>query len=309
LRNQIHGGINFMRKALMLVLLLLSSGLFLYGCGSGGSNNPVATNPGGGSQPSSANAFTLNLADGVNSLAGLTIAGVTPPATDVRVVIRQFAVVTSTIEVCQYDDNDNVIAGTCVNVPVTNNTEVYRDIQDVAYPATGSSVQVGIPAGTYTLDVITSKLESGNHSIVKYGQIPNVVVAPGGSASVIMKTVNDVLHMTVADSVTSKGTFYVTLNNALPFSPNYKMTMSYNDGIDPISTTTLNSTTSSCTFTAPASFIAGTISLQGQFTLNPSFLNRFESPTLWTRLFPNAAYGEQVTSTLNPLIAVTVPVN
>jgi hypothetical protein len=298
-----------MRKVLILVLLLLSSGLFLYSCGSGGSNNPVATNPGVGSQPSTANGFTLNLADGVNSRAGVTIAGTTPAATDVRVVIRQFAVVTSTIEVCQYDDNDNVIDGSCVNVPVTNSTEVYRDIQDVPYPATGSSVQVGIPAGTYTLDVITSKVESGNHSIVKYGQIPNVIVAPGGSASVIMKTVNDILQMTVADSVTSKGTFNVTLNNALPFSPSYKMTMSYNDGVNPISTTTVNSTTNTCTFTAPASFYAGTISLQGQFTLNQSLLNRFESPTLWTRLFPNAAYGEQVYSTLNPLIAVSVPVN
>jgi hypothetical protein len=300
-----------MRKALMLVLLLLSSGLFLYGCGSGGSSNPVATNPGGGSQPNSGSSFTLNLADGVKSqsLAGFTIAGTTPPATDVRVVIRQFAPVTTISYVCQYDENDNLLPDTCVNVNVITNTEVYRDIQDVPYPATGSSVQVGIPAGTYTLDIITSKLESGNHSIVKYGQIPNVIVAPGGSATVNMKTVNDILQMTVADSVTSKGTFNVTLNNALPFSPNYKMTMTYNDGVNPISSTVVNSATNSDTFTAPASFIAGTISLQGQFTLSPSLLNRFESPTLWTRLFPNAAYSEQVYSTLNPLIAVTVPVN
>jgi hypothetical protein len=299
-----------MRKALMLVLLLLLSGLFLYGCGSGGSNNPISTNPGGEAQPISANSFTLNLADGVNSLVGFTIAGITPAATNVRVVIRQFAPVTTINYVCQYDENDELIPNSCVNVNVTTNTEVYRDIQDVPYPASGSSVQVGIPAGTYSLDVITSKLESGNHSIVKYGQIPNLIVAPGGSATVNMKTVNDILQMTVADSVTSKGTFNVTLNNVLPFSPNYKMTMSFYDSIlSSTSTSTVNSAASSCTFSAPASFATGSVSLQGQFTLNSSFLNRGESSTLWTRLFPNAAYSEQVYSNLNPLIAVTVPVN
>ena len=43
-----------------------------------------------------------------------------------------------------------------------------------------STVQVGIPAGTgYTLDVITSKLESGTattHNILKYGNSTNVDV-------------------------------------------------------------------------------------------------------------------------------------
>lgn len=291
----------------------MSLGLFLYGCGSGGSNNPAAsTNPGGGgSQPNSANAFTLNLVDGVNSIAGVTVAGTTPTATDVRVVIRQFGQVTTIYNVCQYDDNGDVIPSTCVATPVTTNNEIYRDIQDVPYPASGSSVQVGIPAGTFTLDVITSKLESGNHSIVKYGQIPTLTVAPGGSASVTMKTVNDVLQMTVSDLITSKATFNVTLNDVMPFSPNYQMTMIYYEALSttPTVTTVVNSSTNSSTFTAPISFTAGTISLQGQFTLNSSCLNKNESATTWTRLFPNAAYGEKVYSTLNPLIAVTVPVN
>ncbi len=292
----------------MLVLLLLLSGLFLYGCGSGGSNNPVSTNPGGGSQPSSANTFTLNLADGVNSLVGITIAGITQPATDVRVVIRQFITSTTPTTVCDWDDNDLPI--NCRIVDVTNTFEVYRDIQDVPYPATGSSVTVGIPLGTYSLDVITSKLESGNRSIVKYGQLPDLTVSPGGSATVNMKTVNDILQMKVADSVTSKGTFNVTLNNGLPFSPNYMMTMSFYDSrLSSTLTSSVNSATNSCTFSAPASFATGSVSLQGQFTLSPSLLNRNESPKLWTRLFPNAAYGEQVYSNLNPLIEVTVPVN
>ncbi len=299
-----------MKKGLVLVLLLLSSSLFLYSCGSEGGNNPVSTTPGGGSQPSSANAFTLNLVDGANSLVGFTIAGTSQTATDVRVVIRQFAPVTTIIVSCQYDDNGDPLLDTCVNVPVTTNTEVYRDIQDVSYPTTGS-VQVGIPAGTYTLDVITSRLESGNHSILKYGQIVNLQVAPGGSASVTMKTVNDILQMTVADSITSKATFNVTLNNAMLFAPNYQMTMVYYEALSttPTGTTVVNSSTNSSTFTAPASFTAGTISLQGKFTLSSSCMYKTESPTTWTRLFPNAAYGEQVYSTLNPLIAVIVPVN
>ena len=301
-----------MKKALVLVLLLLSLGLFLYGCGSGGSSNPASTTGGGspaGSQPTAANSFTLNLVDGTNAIAGLSVAGTTPTATNVRVVIRQFGQVTTIYNVCQYDDNGDMIPGSCVATPVTTNTEIYRDIQDVPYPSTGSSVQVGIPAGTYALDVITSKLESGNHSIVKYGQIPTLTVAPGGSASVTMKTVNDILQMTVSDLITSKATFNVTLNNAMPFSPNYQVTMSYNDGLTTSPTVTVNSSTNSSTFTAPASFTAGTISLQGLFTLNSSCLNKNESPTTWSRLFPNAAYGEKVYSTLNPLIAVTVPVN
>jgi len=301
-----------MKKALVLVLLL--SDLLLYGCGSHGAsngNNPVSTT-GGGSQPSSGG-FTLQLVDavssGVNSLTGVTVAGTPQVATDVRVVIRQFAPVTTTYYICDYDDNGVPIDGTCRNVDVTTSTLVYKDIQDMPYPTTGSSVQVGIPAGTYTLDVIVSKLESGNHSIVKYGQLVDVIVAPNASASIIMKTVNDIFHMTVADSVVSKGTFNVTLNDALPFAPGYKMTMSYDDKVNPVSSSVVSSSTNTCSFTAPTSFLAGTISLQGQFIINSSFLNRNDLQAQWTRLFPNAAYGEQVYSNLNPLIAVTVTVN
>ena len=59
--------------------------------------------------------------------------------------------------------------------------------------------------------------------------------------------------MTVADVVTSKTIFVVTLNNVLPIEPSYKMTMSF--GADAPSV--ISNSTNTCTFTAPVSYDSG----------------------------------------------------
>jgi hypothetical protein len=302
-----------MKKALVLAMLL--SGLLLYGCGLGGGTTASSngSNPssdtggsGGGSQSDSTTVFTLKLVDSDKSASRTSTFGSLPGATDVRVVIRSFATVTTSTQVCQYDDNDVVIPGSCATVDVASYTEVYKDIQDVAY---SSTVQIGIPAGTgYTLDVITSKLESGTattHNILKYGNLTNVDIVAGqtNSATIVMTPLSSILNMTVADVVTSKTKFVVTLNNVLPIEPRYNMTMSF--GADAPSV--ISNSTNTCTFTAPVSYTAGTISLQGTFTLNKSFLGQSDQTAQWTRLFPIASYNEQVYSNLNPLIAVTIP--
>jgi hypothetical protein len=304
-----------MKKALVLAMLL--SGLFLFGCSSGrdttassNDSNPSSDTGGGGggSQSGSNSVFTLNLVDdvdGVRAAARYTSPGSPPEATDVRVVIRRYETLQTSTLVCQYDDNDVVIPDSCSTVTVTSYTEVYKDIQDVPYN-TGGTVSIGIPEGTgYTLDVITSKLESGNHSILKYGQATGVAVGPSNtSATITIKTINTILNMTVADSVVSKGKFNVTLNNALPLAPNYKMTMSFGGNVSSV----VSSSTNTCTFTAPVSYSAGTISLQGEFTIHNSFLIQSETQAQWTRIFPNGAYSEEVSSQLSPLWAVVVPI-
>lgn len=297
---------------------MLVTVLVMFGCSGGIGGGTTASsdggnstsNPGGGSGAGSVNSFTLNLvdADGARAVARhTTVTGTPPTATDVRVVITLTSSETHTVYgVLDTDENGNPIAGTEHDISITTTTEVFKDIQDVAYPASGNSVQIGIPDWTgydLTLDVITSKLENTNHSILKYGH--TTVVDPSThSASITMNTVNQILTMTVPDSVISKTKFDVTLNNALPFATNYKMTMSFPNTTDVV----VNTTASKCTFTAPESYTAGLdVSLQGTFTINRSFLKGAETQTQWTRLFPNAAYGEAAWSDLSPLIAVTVP--
>jgi len=303
-----------MRQALVLSILL--SGLLLYGCSleggptasSNGSNTSSDTGgSGGGSQSGPTTAFTLKLVDSDKSVSRTSTFGSLPVASDVRVVIRSFATVTTSTQVCEYDEDFEFV---CITVTGPSYTEVYKDIQDVAYDSNGT-VQVGIPAGTgYTLDVITSKLESGiatTHNILKYGNTTNVDVVAGqsNSATIVMRPLSDILNMTVADDVTSKTIFNVTLNNVLPIEPNYKMTMSFGTTTPSV----VSNSTNTCTFTAPESYDAGTIYLQGTFTLNKSFLSQNETQSQWTRLFPNADYNEEVYSNLNPLIHVSIPVN
>ena len=60
--------------------------------------------------------FTLKLVDSDKSASRTSTFGSLPGATDVRVVIRSFATVTTSTQVCQYDDNDVVIPGSCATV-------------------------------------------------------------------------------------------------------------------------------------------------------------------------------------------------
>jgi hypothetical protein len=302
-----------MKRIAVLLVLLLAAGLSLYGCGSKGSSSndsSSTSNPGGGSQSGSNSTFTLNLVDNAARFVTAGTGSTTPP-TDVRVVIRKFGEVGTLTQVCtlfsqvNFDQDGNALCDLYTQVTVTTFTEVYRDIQDVPYV---TPIQVGIPAGTgYQLDVITSDRNAhpGIQTILKYGQLTNVAVP--GTGSVGMHSVYDILNMKVADSITSKGTFNVTLNDVLPFAPTYKMTMTYN-GTSVISPTVVTSGTNTTSFTAPTSYDAGaTLSFQGQFTINRSFLNIGEKPENWTRLFPDTAYGETAFGNFNPLIHVVLP--
>jgi hypothetical protein len=310
-----------MKKALSLVLLF--AGLLLYGCGSSGDANTSSNGSTGGGSPSgSVGGFTLKLVDSDNSInpaAGITtIAGIFSAGnasfpsspTDVRVVIRKYDTVASTITVCQYDDNGDIVPGTCVLQPTTINMLVYNDIQDVKYTG-GGSVSVGIPQGTgYTIDVITSLSSSGTHTILKYGQASNVTVdSSHTSASITMMRVGDILNMTVPDSVISRGQYNVTLNNTLPFAPSYTMNAIFSNGTDTASTSTVTTSSQTCSFTAPTAYSPGNINFQGVFNINKAFLLPGEVAAPWQRIFPITDFGEQSYSTLVTLVPITVPVN
>ncbi len=292
-----------MKKALVLTLLL--SGLLFYGCGSKGGT--AASSNGSNSSPTTGGAaFALNMVDSSNAqnvASKITITGTPPAPSDVRVVIRSFATVTTTQVICQYDDQDNPIPGTCNAVDVGTYQEVYRDIQDVLY--SGSTVTIGIPQGTgYTLDVITYRAEPSNNSILKYGRITNLDIPNvTNSATVIMNAVADILQMTVSsDTVLPNQTFTVTVNNVMPFTPLYNMIMSF--GTTTVQKSTAAKTT---TFIAPVTYATGqTVALQGQFTLDRSCMKTGESAS-WKRLFPNPAYSEEVYSNLTPLVVVSLP--
>jgi hypothetical protein len=306
-------------KRIAVLLVVLLAGLSLYGCGAKGttasSNGSSSTsNPGGGSQPGPITTFTLNLVDKDN-VSRIVNAGTGTTATDVRVVIRRYDTVPTSVTTCTQFTFDSNGDSTCIATTTTivnTFTEVYKDIQDVPF---SSSISVGIPAGSgYTLDVITSVLTtpSNAHSILKYGQAPSVTVTGSGSASVTMNSVPAILNMSVTDPATSKGKYVVTLNDVLPFNPAYQLTVTFIGINDPVTQATvtpmlLSSSTNTTTITAPASYSnAGTIGLQAQFTLNNAFLNSGETTAKWTRIFPDAAYGESVSSTFNPLIPVTI---
>jgi hypothetical protein len=134
-------------KRIAVLLVVLLAGLSLYGCGAKdtSSNDSSSTsNPGGGAQSGSNPTFTLNLVDNAaRFVSGGTGATWTP--TDVRVVIRSFATVTTDQTTCQYEDDGTIIPDSCVTIQVPIYTEVYKDIQDVPYVL---PITVGIPAGT-----------------------------------------------------------------------------------------------------------------------------------------------------------------
>ena len=297
-------------RSLLLISILFTFALVQLGCGSHGGNTPASSNggnSGGGSQASPATPFSLNLVNSDQALHAMgmktSVFGALPAPDNVRVVIRTFGTVTEMGQTCSYDEFGEIIPGSCVDVPIQVQTETYRDIQDVPY--SGASVTVGIPQGTgYTLDNITSKLTpSSTNDILRYGRLTGVTVAPGASATVTMTPLSGILNMTVADQVTSKGDFIVTLDNVTPVSQIYQMVMSFGTGTPSV----VSNSTNTCTFTAPVSYTTGTVYLQGKFTLDPSLLNKDESPAHWSRLFPLAAYNEQVYSEMNPLIVVTLP--
>lgn len=299
------------------IFVLLLSGLFLYGCGSGG-DTPTASNVSntnsGGSISTPVKNFTLTLVDSakVASKTVLPAAGSAPVPTDVRVVIRHYVDVSSVVwgDTGAVDPEGYEIDG---NITVHTYTLDYHDIQDMTY---GNTITVGIPVGTFQIDVITSKKETNNYSTLKHGYNGTVIVtAAGGSATIPMSSIGAELNMSVADTVTTNGAFNVAINGYGPFAKSCTMTMNFNGStwtdsthftsFTPVTTTT---TDTSISFKAPYSYDASKkVSLQGTFTLDPLFMKIGENSANWTRVFPRADYGESVYSDLNQFIPFTVP--
>jgi hypothetical protein len=304
---------SIMKKVLSAVLLL--SGLLLYGCGMGGGTsatsdggNTVST-PGGGSQPQvgAPQVFTLNLvdADAARVVSRHTTTAPLPDPTDVRVVMRLFDSVTTTTHICPEDVP-------CYDVTNTRYTEVYKDVQEMTYTGTGA-VKVSLPPATgYTIDVITSRqtVTTEPHKILKYGQVKDVIVSAGTtSASVTVKDVGSILNMQVKDNIlsstpTNTVSFDVAVNNALPFSPIYSLSMILSG-----STYTFPSSANKCTINAPINNTGTTqsVTVTGTFTLNNDLLKLGESNAAWSRIFPDPEItGESVYYNLSQLVSVTV---
>lgn len=322
------GRLSIMKKALSLVLLL--SGLLLYGCGVGGGTSATSdgsnatSNPGGspgGPQPQTgaAQGFTLHLIDAEKADVALatTFTSTTNPVLDnapdaVRIVVRLYSRVTISHQDCVYPSYDGEGYGigtpTCTEVGVPIDTEVYKTILDQGY--TGSSVSVDIPASTgypagYTIDVITSK-GTPTHNILKYGQAKNVQVdSSNKSANIVISDVGRQLNMQVADNILSSASthtvqFNVTVNNGLPFASAWSADMTFGG-----TTTSLPSFTKNLTFDAPISDQGGEVSMKGHFDLQNIFLKVSDKPKTWIRDFPYLS-DESITYNLNPLIPVTI---
>jgi hypothetical protein len=321
-------------KGIAVLLVVLLTGLSLYGCGvkgttgttsSSSGNNGSTSNPTGGTPSGPVTAFTINLVDQAALATRMVNTGNGGTPSEARVVIRRYDNVVTHPLVCivfsttNFDPDGFPLCDLETAVTVTTFTQVWKDIQDVAYTGSGP-IQVGIPVGTgYTIDVITGAgtVPSGPFDILSYGTNSNLTISGNGSTTIGMQKIANLLNMQVTDPAVTLGQFVVTLNNQLPFNSSYQLALNYN-GITEINsgpTHTIETITTSSNITTinslPASYstgIAGNlhIDVSAQFTLNSAFMKTGEAPTQWKRTFPDSAYGESAFGIFTPYSTVTV---
>jgi hypothetical protein len=308
-------------KRIAVLLVVLLTGLSLYGCGANGTTSSSSSDNGSTATPTGTpsgpvTAFTIKLVDkdalvsrGVNTGTGTAV------ITGARVVIRQYT--TTTVSVCRnplYDastDTETCPDGVFDNVQVNTGIPSWKDIQDVAY---GSQITVNIPQGSgYTLDVIGNIATgpTGTINIMSYGTT-SLVTVPTTTATIIMTKVPEILNMSVNDPVSALGTLVVSLNSGIPFNNAYQLALNYNGIVDLVSgatltTKTINTSSRVNSIPVPSSITPNKqIDVSAVFTLNSAFVKSTDTPGKWTRTFPDSAYSEQAFSVFNQFIPTQI---
>ena len=291
------------------IITLLISALFIYGCGSGGGDTTSSIPSGGGGTSGAGvtkTSFTLKIVDSSASLAkttALTTVGTAQTPTDIRVVVRRTVLQDVTVPVLDGDGNP-----TGETTIIQQAIELYKDIQDFG---NAGSVTIGIPVGVgYTAEVITSKLEGTNHSILKYGKSANFDVTPASdSATVPISDISTVINMTVPDATNSKTKYTGAYNGGYPFSGT-STRIRQDLGLPTFANFSSNKSFGGNNFNFTAYEVlvpnTGSAYVTGRFFLHSSLLKQGESLANWSRIYPNHAYGEFVYTVITPSIGIEI---
>ncbi|GFO70569.1 hypothetical protein GMLC_41480 [Geomonas limicola] len=194
----------------------------------------------------------------------------------------------------------------------------YKKVIDQDYA--GGTMTIYLPVNDgYTLDFITSAYDSvtQKNSLLTLGSITGVNVTPtGGNATVTMNGfANLVSYNPVALTNTKTDLTQITSEEqySLTVTANGQLKNSFTVGQSltntPIAAASLVRANSGIpvSFTAPTSHVPGSLFFQGVFTLDDTMLKAGESATNWTRVYPNPAYGESVSTDLLYLVGMTFP--
>lgn len=297
---------------------LFFSALFLFGCGAGGG---TTTGGGSGVNTGGNNAaplagFTLKIVEPAAKMAALSTVdpGTTVPvANTIRVIARQIGTVN--VPVTVYDGaTDSFIPVDPPQFITVPGAEIYKKVIDVSYTP-GTPVTVNLPVGDgYTIDVLTSVVDSsGKHTMLKFGTLTPVNIGnTSNSATITIYAFSDPLHPLVdiqasPDPITSEENYALTVSATKPLRSAYKVRQDLsNIAFANYSSKRSGTLGSVMVFTAPTSFVDGSLYFQGLFTIDDSMLTTGESAANWTRVYPNPNYGESVSISLKKVMATSI---
>lgn len=298
---------------------LCLSVLILFGCGTGGgtgSGNSVVNTSSNNSTAGSLKSFTLKVIENASNTTAKSVVdpgtGV-PSANSIRIIARQIG--TLTIPVTVYDGaTDSNIPTNPPTFTTVPGAEIYKKVIDLPYTP-GNPVAVNLPVGNdYTIDVLTSVVDnSGKHTILKYGTLTPVNIGDtSNSATVTIYAFSDPVHPLVdiqasPDPITSEDNYKLTVAATKPLRSNYKIRQDLSN-IAFANYSSKKSSTSGApiSFTAPTSYVDGSLYFQGFFTIDDSMLTTGELPSNWTRVYPNPNYGESVSITLKKVMSTSI---
>jgi len=191
----------------------------------------------------------------------------------------------------------------------------YKKVIDQDY--TGGNLTVYLPINDgYTLDFITSAYDSvtQKNSLLTLGSISGVnVTSAGGSATVTMNGFDSLvsynpvaLTNTKSDltQITSEEKYNLTVTVSGQLKSSFSVGQSLTNTALAASSLVRGNSGAPVSFTAPTSHAAGSLYFQGVFTLEDALLKAGESASNWTRVYPNPAYGESVSTDLLYLVGI-----
>jgi hypothetical protein len=317
-----------MKKICGLLIMLLMSALFMFGCNGGGNNttnqaNPSGGNTGGGDNPT-ADGGNNTTADVTPANAGYLVinfdegqthmkaAGSSLPTPDkVRVVVRQRS--SSTVTTSETDGQGDPIPGTETSTTVWTTT--YKQIVDLVVPG---SATIPVTQGTgYLVDIISYQAGSSRNVMLKYGNAQNIDIVSGQSTTVpiVLSPINATI--TTPASIDSGSAYMATANNnVFPLRSDKKnLRVSTTGTISDL----FDYSSSFTSFQVTAPILAPTdspktIYCQGLFFIDDELLDPVKNPATdvwskWTYYYPNPNFSDPaVSATVTPPGAISINV-